>query len=264
MSKCQAILTWQHRRRPRTGGERGAMVVLLALVMVALMGFAALAIDVGNMYAQKAQLQNGADAAVLAIAQDCVKNGLSTCQANAPTKAQTLAAANVNRGLVGVQSPVFPNANSVKVTATAGKNGDGLDLSFAPVLGIPKASVNATASAAWGSPIRGNAVLPVALSQCEFSQYGFRSNTEFVMRYDSLHDTLGTPRQTNWPPPCRSLRTESVPLFAHSAPAREASAGTELTIVGLGKNPAGLGESGGTAPLYQMTSPSGLASANGP
>jgi hypothetical protein len=163
--------------------------VLIALLLVVLLGFAALAIDVGSMYAEKAQLQNGADAAVLAIAQDCAKNGLSTCQANAPAKAQTLAAANVNNGLAGVQPPVFPNANSVKVTASAGKNGAGINLSFGPILGINKADVNATASAAWGSPIRGNAVLPVALSQCEFTQYGFRGNTEFVMRYDGAQDT---------------------------------------------------------------------------
>ncbi|MFH5878250.1 pilus assembly protein TadG-related protein [Arthrobacter sp. NA-172] len=124
------------RKRQAVGsGEHGAVAVLIALLMVVLLVFAALAIDVGSMYAEKAQLQNGADAAVLAIAQDCAKNGLVTCQANAPAKAQSLAAANVNNGQAGVQPPVFPNANSVKVTAAAGKNGSGLNMSLAPVTG---------------------------------------------------------------------------------------------------------------------------------
>jgi hypothetical protein len=179
------------RRKDRAvgSGEDGAVAVLIALLMVVLLGFAAIVIDVGSMYAQRAQLQNGADAAVLAIAQDCAKNGLTVCKTNAPGKAQTLAAANVNNGLVGTGTPSFPTTNSVKETLSAGKDGSGLDLSFAPVLGINKADVNATASAAWGSPIRGNAILPVGLSQCEFTQYGFRGSTEFVMRYDNTNDT---------------------------------------------------------------------------
>ena len=53
--------------------ERGAAAVLVAFSMVVLLGFAALAVDVGAMYAEKTQLQNGADATALAIAGDCAK-----------------------------------------------------------------------------------------------------------------------------------------------------------------------------------------------
>ena len=44
---------------PVTGDERGAASVIVAIVLVVLMGCAALAVDVGAMYAEKAQLQNG-------------------------------------------------------------------------------------------------------------------------------------------------------------------------------------------------------------
>ncbi|MBP1920804.1 TadE/TadG family type IV pilus assembly protein [Youngiibacter multivorans] len=46
--------------------EDGAVVVIVALMMTVLMGFAALAIDVGFMYNQRRSLQNAADAGALA------------------------------------------------------------------------------------------------------------------------------------------------------------------------------------------------------
>lgn len=49
-----------------TGRERGAAMVLVALVMVVLLGAVALAIDVGVLYTAKAQCQNAADAGALA------------------------------------------------------------------------------------------------------------------------------------------------------------------------------------------------------
>lgn len=50
--------------------ENGQALVLAALVMVVLMGFAALAVDLGTVYVAKADLQNAADAAALAGAAD--------------------------------------------------------------------------------------------------------------------------------------------------------------------------------------------------
>ena len=55
----------------RLRDERGAVGVVVALLMVPLIGFAAIAIDVSAMYAERQQLQTGADAGALAIAQDC-------------------------------------------------------------------------------------------------------------------------------------------------------------------------------------------------
>ena len=49
--------------------KRGTVVVVTAVSLVALLGFAALAIDVGHLYSTKADLQKTADASVLAAAQ---------------------------------------------------------------------------------------------------------------------------------------------------------------------------------------------------
>jgi Flp pilus assembly protein TadG len=58
--------------------ERGAMGVLIAVLIGGgvLLGMGALAIDVGQLYQNRAELQNGADAGALAVADSCA---LGTC-----------------------------------------------------------------------------------------------------------------------------------------------------------------------------------------
>lgn len=50
----------------RIGERKGAIVILVALLIVALLGFGALAVDVSQMQAYKSELRRSADAAVLA------------------------------------------------------------------------------------------------------------------------------------------------------------------------------------------------------
>ena len=54
--------------------ERGGIAVIVALLMVVLLGFAAIAIDVAKLYSERAQLQNGSDSVALMLAQKCAKN----------------------------------------------------------------------------------------------------------------------------------------------------------------------------------------------
>ena len=54
---------------PRLRGRRGATIVFVALAMVALLSFAALAVDLGYLYVVRNELQNAADAGALAGAQ---------------------------------------------------------------------------------------------------------------------------------------------------------------------------------------------------
>src|ERR1043165_3858879 len=67
-------LAWRRavdrRRRP---GERGAVAVTVAILLGGgvLLGFAALVVDVGQLYAEREELQSGADAAALAVAKAC-------------------------------------------------------------------------------------------------------------------------------------------------------------------------------------------------
>ena len=83
----------------RLSGDSGATAVLVAVLLPAvLLGFAALALDVGSMYLQKRQLQNGADAAALGVARDCASDPDVCTQAIADATADSLTVANGNPG----------------------------------------------------------------------------------------------------------------------------------------------------------------------
>lgn len=162
----------EHLRRSaaahRDQGERGAVAVLTALVLVVLLGFAAIAIDVGMLYQERAELQSGADAAALAVAQDCAK-GLDCTGPLAHPRAQEMAERNAKDGAANAAEPVIAG-NTVRVdVSTRDESGAGsLALTFAPVLGFDSAEVGATAAARWAVPNKGPAVLPIVISPCDF------------------------------------------------------------------------------------------------
>ncbi|WP_022887199.1 pilus assembly protein TadG-related protein [Glaciibacter superstes] len=151
--------------------ERGGMAVIVALAMVALLAAVAVTVDVGAIYAERAQLQNGADAAALAIAEDCAGGACGDPTATA----QDLADSNANDDAATIEAVDFPATGAVHVTTSTredGSNAGELALTFAPLLGIENAKVEAEATAAWGSPTSGPAVLPLAFAPCNFQLDG--------------------------------------------------------------------------------------------
>ncbi|QOI62580.1 Tad domain-containing protein [Arthrobacter sp. TES] len=146
--------------------ERGAVAVIVAGAMVVLLGFAALAVDVGSIYAEKAQLQNGADAAALAVATDCASG---SCGDSAGT-ADFFANNNANDASSGAVVS-FPAATTVRVVTNARTDGeDHLTLLFARALGYETTEVGAVAEASWGAPSAAS-TLPWTVSECVFKKY---------------------------------------------------------------------------------------------
>ncbi|MGY1605474.1 pilus assembly protein TadG-related protein [Geodermatophilus sp. SYSU D00815] len=139
--------------------ERGAAAVVLALLMVPVLGFTALAVDVGAVYAERARLQVAADAAALAVAQDCARGACGDMLATATA----LVAAN-NAGSTA-RPPVLATAPT-RVTVTGDEP---VEHWFAPVIGIDETAVSASATVAWGTPGGGVAELPLVFSWCEFA-----------------------------------------------------------------------------------------------
>lgn len=145
---------------------RGAVAPIVAMLMVPLLGFTALGVDYAKLASEKTQLHNGADAAALAIAQSCAAGSCGSPTATA----QSLADANALDGSSGVDTPTV-GANSVTVTTRSRDAATGRNLvpfSFAPAIGIPGATASASATARWGSPSAGPAILPIAFSYCAF------------------------------------------------------------------------------------------------
>lgn len=155
----------------RLRNEHGAVAVIVALCMVALLGAAAFSIDVGAMYSERAQLQNGADAAAIAIAQNCAAGSCGDVNATA----QALANVNANDGASNIGTIDFPSSNSVHVMTTtkdASTGAGSLALSFAPVLGTKTKTVAADATAGWGYPASGPDKLALAFAPCVFKLNG--------------------------------------------------------------------------------------------
>jgi hypothetical protein len=144
----------------RVKDERGAVGVVVAMLMVPLMGFAAIAIDAAALWTQRLQLQAGADAGALAIAHDCAL-GTSLCGIPLST-AQQLATGNVN---LGAATATVTALSSSQVTV---RNSGVRDHWFAPALGFESSNIDAAATAVWGAPTGGTAVLPLTFSYCEF------------------------------------------------------------------------------------------------
>ncbi|MDQ0866222.1 pilus assembly protein TadG-related protein [Arthrobacter globiformis] len=161
------------RLRASSDGERGGIAVIVAFLMVMMLGFAALAIDAAKLYSERAQLQNGSDAAALMMAQKCAKNDTDTnCSTTSPLAAD-LANKNAIDGLSNVKSIALDKTNrTVTVTAGAketGASANSVSLFFAGILGIPSAEVNASSSVRWGSPVEGTTIFPLAFSICQVS-----------------------------------------------------------------------------------------------
>lgn len=150
-------------------GEKGAVAVLIAVLMTVLLGFAAISVDIAKLVSERAQLQNGADAVALMVAQKCAKNGGDpNCDPNAPL-AKELAGNNAVDGASNVKSIVIGSGN-VQVQTGAEESGASINTvstHFATILGYPAMEVAASSSAVWGSPRAGRAPFPLAFSFCQ-------------------------------------------------------------------------------------------------
>lgn len=151
--------------------ERGAVAVVTALLMVVLLAVGALAVDGGMLYAKRAQLQSGADAAAIAVAQKCAASLSDPQCASTSQLATSLAQSNMQAGQAGIAS-LTVSTSAQTVTATTqplqpGMQAGRVSLFLAQALGISSASLGATAAAAWGSPSTGTAPFPLAFSVCQ-------------------------------------------------------------------------------------------------
>jgi Flp pilus assembly protein TadG len=176
-------------RRRLGRDDRGAVGVLVAVLLGfgVLLGMGALVIDVGQLYQERAELQNGADSAALAVARTCV---YGSCD---PSVAASYADANSRHGLEKVDlvcgsgtlgacpastgkltdCPAAPaSGNYVDVhTSTQTQSGTVLPPVFARTLAgngsYQGTTVYACAQASWGGPLTAN-VAAFTISACEW------------------------------------------------------------------------------------------------
>jgi Flp pilus assembly protein TadG len=115
--------------------ERGAVLVITAAAIVAMLAMTAFTIDIGSWYQVQRQAQSAADAAALAGAHDLPSN-----QTQATTDANTYVASNLPGATAAVS---FPTSTQIKVIVS--KTAPSF---FGKLLGVTSADVSATSVAA--------------------------------------------------------------------------------------------------------------------
>jgi Flp pilus assembly protein TadG len=156
----------------RRDAQRGQILVLFTLALVAMIAMVGLVIDGGGAYAQRRGQQNAADVAALAGA-DALYNGQSNAQAIAV--AQGVASTNsFGNGINGVTVNVTIVDGVVTVDVGAPHRNF-----FAGVVGQPTWQVSTTASAIAGIPDTARGAAPVIMPIEDFNADG-SPKTEYM------------------------------------------------------------------------------------
>lgn len=156
----------------RLRDDSGASAVLVGLLLVVLLGLSAFAIDVAGIYAERAQLQNGADNAALAAAKSCANVPANCTTAQLGPVVTPIAGGNQANSLGGnptaaVIPPIILPTSTGSGQVTVSAQTDNLPHPFAAVLGTLNPPVVAKATAEWGAPNHGNTIA-LTIAKCEF------------------------------------------------------------------------------------------------
>jgi hypothetical protein len=187
------------RRDDSCHPDRGVAATVVAILLASgvLLGMAAVIVDVGQLYSERRQVQNGADAAALAIARACAVS--ASCDTSTSGLARLMADGNANDAATAVQTVC--GAGGSGLAGCPGDSGPVLARCPAPPSGVqgwarvetltetPAGStllppvfaralagnsgyagtpVRACAQVAWGPPDTLDHVLPVTFSECEW------------------------------------------------------------------------------------------------
>jgi len=178
-----------YRIHATEGPDQGAIAVLVAVMIVALLAFAALAVDAGALYSQRRQMQTAADAAALAGVQE-----LPASPAEAMSVADVYALTNLAEAddrTFNIEQTFVPNDTIVaEVRETA------MGLFFARFMGYNDAPVAASATAIVGSPrTYGSGLMPFGIiaNGTTAAPYGYDTGQSIELVVDN-----GKQDQGNW------------------------------------------------------------------
>ena len=151
-----------HRLEQVRQAEEGATLVYLALVLLVLLGFAALAIDGSNVYLQRRRMQTAADAAALAGARSMALN-----KTNSQVSTEIQSLATTNGAEIGTLNWGYISDNT-GVQVTTQKT---FDTYFARVLGFDDLTVSASSRAEYQPVKKIDKLFPMAVN-CDCVEFG--------------------------------------------------------------------------------------------
>ena len=173
--------------------DDGVAMVLVGVMLSVLLAVAGMAVDLGVVFAERRELRTGADAAALAIAEDCGMKMKHCDEPTARATAQEYADANAWDGTSAVDSVSLIHSSattgSVRVVTSAwdaAKGESGVRVPLLSLLGFDRVNVGASATAIFDHPASGGG-LPLTIGTCEFytavtSGFGVGSTTTLVYK----------------------------------------------------------------------------------
>lgn len=212
------------QRVTQSRADEGAVGVLVAVILAfaLLLGLGAIVLDFGALHAERRIVQNGADAAVLAIAQDCAQDSAACDVSSSAAQpwaddnagdAQT-SVAEVCRGNAGqtgsCTSLTLQNPDSVAECLPPDSSAQAMWSGWIEVrteartngtLGLPNIvsggtqQVGACARAAWGPPGQLDVAFPVTFSKCEYEYFIATGGLSSPPEYDAANP-MPTTRET--------------------------------------------------------------------
>lgn len=205
--------------------ERGAVIMITAIVLVVVIGMLVLVVDLGRGVAYKRQVVTGTDAAALAAAQQCALGNGTTAgtlvAGSALEENVDLAASITSIEMPECDAPAGPGLRPVTVRTSAD-----IVYFFAPIFGIHSGSIGGEAVAVWGPSSSANPI-PISVSLEQLSGCGILpteppvEGTPCTIEYPK--DTLEEPRWgvldlSNWndpdAAPCRVSANDLINIIS--------------------------------------------------
>ena len=251
---------WRMIRKAPDGGAMALVVAIL--VPIILLGLGSIIVDVGSWYSARAQDQNGADAAAIAVAKSCAAGSCTpakaasyvTGPANGRLAQQYIVCGSSSTGgLTSCSSPPPAGVHENGTACPVARSGNYVDVMVKPssgtiksFLGPGKQAVAACAQARWGYPTSANTV-PMTISQCEWY-----NDTNNGATFATPPPYLVAPTSTPWPPawPYANYDPKASPrqvptvggedvLALHGTANVSTNGDFETTPLGWGKTPNG-------------------------
>lgn len=180
---------------PRPNGEHGAVAIIVAIMMVVVLGMAALVLDVGNKWQTRRRLITSTDAAALAAAR-----AFAYKEDGCAAAADYLKTNDPKATLVGsCQKRGWDSYGYVTISATHDEN-----TSFGKVLGVGSTRSHSTSSAQWGTPQNVTGILPfgVCVFDTGFYNYSLAPKTiQTVTNFNPQRSSAECANGSNWSTP---------------------------------------------------------------
>jgi len=209
--------------------QRGVTIIVVAILIVVLLGFVALAVDIGYVMVARNELQNAADAAALAGARRMGQNyhdGVdqsTSCAENVTSVAQNTASKNKAAGMnlaedisagnvvtsIGKWDPTkppnerftitcdYPNAVKVVAKREGGTTNGPIGTFFAPIFKLINPSspdtvnVGATACAALSGPCEEKPTIPLGIGMSWFTNLHANNFCTQIALNDTMSSCAG-------------------------------------------------------------------------